>query len=72
MSVRSSKRITCSEGNTRDIWADIREAKDMIGFEPKVSMSRGLQRFCKECVGRRVVVLPLDREKSSIALARRL
>jgi len=33
-------------GDIRHNFADIREAQKLLGFEPQVSLSRGLERFC--------------------------
>jgi dTDP-L-rhamnose 4-epimerase len=33
-------------GDIRHCFADLKEAKRLIGFEPRVSLAQGLRRFC--------------------------
>jgi dTDP-L-rhamnose 4-epimerase len=51
-------------GDIRHCYADLTKARSLIGFEPQVSLSTGLQRFCAWATTQ-----PIHEDQSSVATA---
>ena len=46
------------EGDVLVTWADIRKAVDKIGFEPRITLREGLQRYYKWCIAHQKAMEP--------------